>query len=43
MPKNDIEYLFLVMSLTASSILSALIFGDIAGLVISISKDQTRI
>ena len=43
MPKNNIEYLFLVASLLGSAILSALIFGDIATLVLVISKEETRI
>jgi len=36
MPKNEKEYLFLVVTLLFSAILNAIIFGDIAGLVLSL-------
>jgi hypothetical protein len=43
MPKNVIGYLFCVVALLFSAILNAIIFGDIAGLVLSLSKDATYI
>ena len=41
MPRNEVGYAFMCVTLIASSLLNAILFGDIAGLVISISKIQT--
>jgi len=43
MPKNKMEYLFMVGSLILSAILNAIIFGDIAGLVLNLTKEETTI
>jgi hypothetical protein len=43
MPKNNLEYLFMVITLIASAILNAIIFGDIAGLVYSLQKEESKI
>ena len=43
MPKNEIEYIFCVLILLFSALLEAIIFGDIAGLVQSLSKEESRI
>ena len=43
MPKNDPGYLFMVVTLLFSAILNAIIFGDIAGLVLALSKEETII
>lgn len=43
MPKNDIGYLFCVCTLLLSAVLNAVIFGDIAGLVLSLKKEETKI
>ena len=43
MPKNDISYLFMVGTLICSSILNAILFGDMAGLVINITRVETYI
>jgi hypothetical protein len=41
MPKNDIGYLFCVGTLLISAIMNAVIFGDIAGLVLNLSREET--
>jgi len=43
MPKNSIEYGFYVITLILSAILNALIFGDIAGLVLKLSIEEIEI
>lgn len=43
MPKNEKEYLFLVVTLLFSAILNAIIFGDIAGLVLSLQQEELTI
>jgi hypothetical protein len=43
MPKNEVGYLFCSVTLLFAAILNAIIFGDIAGLVLSLSRDSTMI
>jgi len=43
MPKNNIGYVFMICTLLFSAILNAILFGDMAGLVISISRTSTYI
>ena len=43
MPKNEPGYLFMIISLLISAILNAIIFGDIAGLVLTIQREETLI
>ena len=38
MPKNEAGYLFMVATLLSSAILNAILFGDLAGLVVSLSQ-----
>jgi hypothetical protein len=43
MPKNEFGYMFFISTLIASAILNALIFGDIAGLVLALNLEETTI
>ena len=43
MPKNEPGYVYCAVALLFSAILNAMIFGDIAGLVFSLSKDSAQI
>ena len=43
MPKNEPEYIYCIMVLLTSAIINAIVFGDIAGLVLNLTKDDTRI
>ena len=43
MPKNDREYLFYVGTLIFSAIVNAIVFGDLAGLVLNLSKEESMI
>ena len=43
MPKNELGYLHMVITLLTSAILNAILFGDMAGLIVSSSKTSVRI
>jgi hypothetical protein len=43
MPKNNLEYLYMVLTLITSAILNAILFGSMAELIVSSSKTQVRI
>ena len=43
MPKNELEYIYCIMVLLTSAIINAIVFGDIAGLVLNLTKEDTRI
>lgn len=40
MPKNEIGYTFCAVFLVFSAILNALLFGDVAGLIVNNSKEE---
>ena len=43
MPKNNIGYSYCVLTLLLSAILNALIFGDVASLIVSLKKNENAI